>query len=291
MKIVVTGGRGFLGDYIVRTLTRTHEVEMTDRATLDVTDPSAVTRVLRGVRPDAVCHLAALCGAKASEEHPQEFFRVNAMGTVNLLEACRITGVRRFLLLSSLTVHGAGEEPMDEASSYAPRHPYAASKVAAEVTTKIYARCYGISSIILRPTLVVGKGYREGHAIGDLVETVCRGGTIQIYGTGRHRRDFIHPDDVASAVEASLERLRRADGSQSWIYNLSSGTPISMAELAERVIALAGCGSMVFGPATSQAFSLFTKIDRACQELSWRPRRDIDGIIQSVLTKEPVPHG
>ncbi len=288
-RVLVTGGQGFLGRYIAEALRAAHDVTVTDRTSLDVLDPSACLAALRRAGPELVCHLAALCGAQPSAERPQEYFAVNALGTVHLLEACRATGVRQFILTSSLTVHGAGEEAMTEASPYAPRHPYAASKVAAEVMTRAYAR-YGIRSVILRPTLVVGPGCKEGHAIGDFTEIARRAGTIQLFGGGRHRRDFVHPEDVASAFAAAVGLLGRG-GFESRTYNLSTGAPVTMAELAARVVALVGQGRTEVAATTGQAFSLFTSIARAGADLGWRPQHTTDDIVRSLLAAIEVRSG
>src|SRR5262245_3054386 len=207
MKIHITGGKGFLARWIVPMLRERHEVTVTDRDSLDVTDLNAVRAGFAVERPDVVLHLAALCGAQPSRDNPPEFFHVNAQGAVNVMEACRRTGVKRILFFSSMTVFGSGDEPRTEDSPFAPRHPYAVSKVAAEDDALTYCRTWGIKTLVFRPTLVVGEGYKEPHAVGDFVETVLRGERIVLFGGGEHRRDFIHPEDVARATLLAAERL------------------------------------------------------------------------------------
>lgn len=280
MKIHVTGGKGFLGCYIVRALAESHEVEVSDKNTVDVTDFNNVLRVFESSKPDLIVHLAALCGAKPSVEQPQEFFNVNAQGTVNVLEVCRIMGISQFLFTSSLTVHGTGNEAMTEDSPYAPRHPYAAAKVAAEMATQIYAQCYGLSTIILRPTLVVGEAYKEPHAIGDFVETARSGDDIEIFGTGDHKRDFVHPDDVTRAAITAVNILADAKPGYREIINISNGQPISMSDLANLVIDMVGSGSMTFAPPTAQMFSLFSSNKKSEALLSWKPQIGVDEIIR-----------
>jgi nucleoside-diphosphate-sugar epimerase len=283
MKIHVTGGHGFLAGYIVPLLREAYEVEVSDRERMDVTDLAAVQDTLRRSRPDMVLHLAALCGAQPSRERPPEFFAVNAQGTVNVLEACRRLDVRRFLFTSSLTAFGAGEEAVDETSPFAPRHPYAVSKVAAEFAAVNYSRTFGIRLITVRPTLVVGEGCKEPHAVGDFVNTVLRGRDIVIFGEGRHRRDFVHPEDVARAVRLCADRLAGDAVTEPESYNVSSGEVFRMAELADRVIALLGRGRRSHGPASEQSFSLFTRIDRARDVLGYRPRVLCDDIIHRLV--------
>ncbi len=282
-KVLVTGASGFLGTYLVPLLRRSHEVVATDRDDLDVTDISAVHRVIKRHRPDLVCHLAALCGAAPSRENPPDYYAVNTLGTVHLLEACRHVGVERFLFISSLTVHGASSDPVDESSAFSPRHPYAASKVAAEFAVRDYSRHMGIHSIILRPTLVVGEGSKELHALGDFVLEALRGEEIVLFGGGNHRRDFVHPQDVAAAMLLAVERLDRALDTSYEVFNISQGQALSMRELADMAIRLVGSGRHRLGPMTNQSFSLYTRIDRARELLEFEPRIGTEDMIRRLI--------
>jgi nucleoside-diphosphate-sugar epimerase len=288
MRIHVTGGGGFLARTIVPLLRQNHEVEATDREQLDVTDLPALRHCFERTRPEVVIHLAALCGAKPSRDDPAEFFKVNALGAVNVFEACRRAGVPRVLFTSSMTVFGAGNDPRDEESPFAPRHPYAVSKVAAEFACRNYCRDFGLAILILRPTLVIGEGYKEPHAVGDFVETVLRGDDIVLFGDGGHRRDFVHPEDVARSAAAALDRLARITPGSWESYNISNGEVHRMADLANLVIHVTGRGRVVYRPATEQTFSLFTRVDRARDQLSYRPTVSTEDIIRRLLKKMPV---
>ncbi len=290
MNIHVTGGRGFLAGYIVPRLREAHDVDVSDRETMDVTDYSAVRERLEESRPDMVVHLAALCGAQPSRDRPPEFFACNAQGTVNVLEACRRLGIKRFLLASSMTVFGSGETAREEDAPFAPRHPYAVSKVAAEFAARNYSQDFGLKIITVRPTLVVGEGCKEPHAVGDFVATVRAGKDIVIYGDGSHRRDFVHPEDVADAVRRLADRLAEPAGPAYESFNISMGQAFRMAELADRVIALLGRGRRIHGPASNQSFSLFASIDRARQLLHYHPRVQIDDMIRR-LADQPLTLG
>jgi UDP-glucuronate 4-epimerase len=280
MKIHVTGGRGFLARWMLPLLREEHEVETSDRDSMDVTDLESVCCTLARSRPEAVIHLAALCGAKPSRERPPEFFAVNAQGTVNVLEACRRAGVTRFVLASSLTVFGQGDGPRDEASPFAPRHPYAVSKVAAELSSLEYTRLCDLKVSVVRPTLVVGEGCKEPHAVGDFVATALRGDDVVLYGPGDHRRDFVHPLDVAQAFRLAVARLARPDAAAYETFNVSSGRDYSMRELADLVIGTLGRGRRVHGPLSEQSFSLYTSIARARQLLGYEPSVSTEEIIR-----------
>ena len=150
-----------------------------------------------------------------------------------MLEACRRAGVDRFVFTSSLTVHGSSPYPVDESSPFAPRHPYAVSKVAAEFAVRDYSLHFGIRSIVVRPTLVVGEGSKELHAIGDFVPKALRGERIVLFGGGDHRRDFVHPEDVADALRLAVDRLDKASGVTYELFNISNGQALTMRQLAE----------------------------------------------------------
>jgi nucleoside-diphosphate-sugar epimerase len=292
-KILVTGGAGFLGSYLVPVLRESYEVVSIDRAELDICDAAAVRRVIRQENPQLVCHLAALCGAAPSRENPPDFYAVNTLGTVHLLEACRRAGVGQFLFLSSLTVHGSSPGPVNETSAFAPRHPYAASKVAAEFAVRDYSLHCGVRSIILRPTLVVGEGSKEPHAVGDFVLKAIRGEEIVLFGGGEHCRDFVHPADVALAIVRAADRLNRSMDMPCEIFNIGCGNALTMKQLAEEVIRLVGSGRHRPGPRSNQSFSLHTAIDRAKQDLGFEPRVGIEEMISRLIRhyKETHLHG
>jgi nucleoside-diphosphate-sugar epimerase len=292
-KILVTGGAGFLGSYLVPRLRHNHEVLSIDRTELDVLDVAATEELIERERPDVVCHLAALCGAAPSRERPPEYYAVNALGTVNLLEACRRAGVGRFLFASSLTVFGSSPNgPIHEDSAFAPRHPYAASKVAAEFAVRDYSLHFGVRSIILRPTLVVGEGSKELHAVGDFVQKALLGEEIVLFGGGEHARDFVHPEDVATAMVLAVERLFQTAESTWESFNISNGDALSMKQLAERVIRLVGSGRLRLGPPSNQSFSLYTTTDRAQHDLGFEAHIGIDAMIQRLIHhfKERLDH-
>lgn len=281
MRVHITGGKGFLGGYVRSALETTHHLEVSDIDDLDVADLEAVVDGLSG-QIDLVCHLAGLTGAADSVRGPDRFFRVNATGTLNVLEACRLNGIPRFLFMSTLTVHGASEKPVDEDSPLLPRHPYGASKAAAEMIVATYARSFGISSAVLRATLIAGEGQAEPNAVSEFAETAAAEGTIDIYGSGLHEREWLHPADLAAAVASGVAWLEAAPPGSFERFIVSSGQPISMKALAEKIVARVGRGSITFSHPTAQAFSLTTQSTKAADVLGWLPRLTIDEIVERV---------
>lgn len=285
MKVHLTGSAGFIGGYLLEeaALAGGFSITATDREEMDVTDAASVRSALERDRPDALIHLAALCGAAPSRERPDEFFLVNAAGTVNVLEACRRAKVDRFILVSSLTVHGQGDAPRTEDSPHAPRHPYAASKSAAEQMTCFYSERFGLTTAIVRPSLVVGPGAKELHAIGSFVETALAGRPIELQGDGSHRRDFIHPRDVARACALCLRSLEFESAGTCSVYNISNGEAPTMRELAELVRSRLDGPPAVAAPRCDQTFSLFTTVERARDRLGFSPRFPNSAIIDEMI--------
>jgi UDP-glucose 4-epimerase len=192
-----------------------------------------------------------------------------------------------------LTVFGSSPNgPIHEDSAFAPRHPYAASKVAAEFAVRDYSLHFGVRSIILRPTLVVGEGSKELHAVGDFVQKALLGEEIVLFGGGEHARDFVHPEDVATAMVLAVERLFQTAESTWESFNISNGDALSMKQLAERVIRLVGSGRLRLGPPSNQSFSLYTTTDRAQHDLGFEAHIGIDAMIQRLIHhfKERLDH-
>ena len=281
----LTGGEGFLGRYAagaLRTAGR-WQLEVSDVGTLDVTDRAAVVRAFEASRPEVVCHLAGLTGAGASLEQPGRFFDVNLGGTVNVLEACRLAGVRGFVFLSSLTVHGQSSEQVVEETPLAPRHPYAGSKAAAELVVRTYARNYGLRCVILRPTLIAGEGQAEANGVTEFADTIRAGEDIVLFGDGSHRREWLHPADVGTAIRAAIDHAGGDDALECESFLVSSGVGVPMAELARLVIAEVGQGRLTFQQTNRQAFSLCTRSDKARRVLGWEPTIGVEEIVRRVL--------
>ena len=281
----LTGGHGFLGRYAADALRAAgrFEVEVSDLPELDVMDQGALVHAFEASRPTVVCHLAGLTGAGASLENPQRFFDVNCGGTVHVLEACRRAGVRGFVFLSSLTVHGQSSEQVTEETPFAPRHPYAGSKAAAELAVETYARNYGLRCVILRPTLIAGEGQTEANGVTEFAEVVRGGEDIVLFGDGSHRREWLHPDDVGTAIRAAIDLAGGDAPLECERFLVSSGVGVPMAELARLVIAEVGRGQLTFQETNRQAFSLCTATDKSRRALGWVPTVGIEEIVRRVL--------
>ncbi|MFQ5801467.1 MAG: NAD-dependent epimerase/dehydratase family protein [Candidatus Methylomirabilales bacterium] len=276
----VTGASGFLGRYVVRSLKRLGQIQGTDIDDMDVTDAPAVLARLQVHPPQVLVHLAALKGNLPSRQRPLEFFKVNTLGTLNLLEACRQLGIKRFVFMSSLTVLGPTDHPVDETHPIRPLHPYGASKAAAEALVHAYSNSYELEALILRPNFIVGPIPAPHHYVDnliyDFIDDIEREGKIELAGDGHYQREWVHPADVAEAVALAVST--RAQRCETFIL---SGNRLTMWDLAERIIRRIGKGRVTSDPGVA-GFTLISSSEKARSGLGWKPRVDIDMIIDEI---------
>jgi len=243
MRALITGGGGFVGQWLAGHLrTRGDEVVCVDHE-VDVTDSAAIARVLQDEEPAAVYHLAALSHVGRSWSDPAEVFRVNALGTLNVLEAARTCpSPPKVLVTSSAEVYGAAKEdqmPLRESSALAPVTPYGASKVAAEFLALQANLAYGLEVFTVRPFNHIGPGQATQFVVSSLasqIVTARRRGERQVpVGNLSARRDLTDVRDVVRAYRLLIER-----GAPGEIYNVCSGVDISIEEVAAMLMKLAG---------------------------------------------------
>lgn len=255
----MTGGAGFIGSHLTKMLVDIgwHVVVLDDFSSGmmknlrrwsgssaikivrgDIRNKKIVNEVLDGI--DLVVHLAAFVNPPESIKKPIETHDVNLNGTLNILESCVKKRVQKLIFASSAAVYGDGNPlPLREGCSLRPFSPYAASKVSAEFYCKMYRHCYGLSSVILRFFNVYGPGQNTGEYAGVITRFVSsglRGKPLTIYGDGFQTRDFVNVKDVVCAVEKALS-FKSAD---SEVFNVCTGKPISINELARFVAEAVG---------------------------------------------------
>jgi len=294
MKIVVTGGSGFVGRYVVERLRlEGHEVTILDLTAteevsrVDVTDKQKVHDALDRTKPELVIHLAALAGSTGkgggaeSPKRPYEYFRINVDGTLSIYEACRELGIGRVVCMSSFSPYGVAECPINEQTPFHPNNPYGASKVCVEEVAKCYSNLYGIRSVVFRPPLICGEGQKEVNALREFVISALLGNPIVLLGEGRHLREFVHPQDVARALSAGIQYMSRME-KQYEVFVLGN-RPVSMKEFAHLVISKVGRGVVEFKPSTNQVFDQFTDHSKAARVLGWVPTIGIDEIVGRVI--------
>jgi GDP-4-dehydro-6-deoxy-D-mannose reductase len=243
VRALVTGGSGFVGTWLTRHLRAQGDAVIAVDHEVDVTDAASVRDVVIGSEPDAVYHLAALTHVGKSWEDPAEVLRVNALGTLNVLEAAR-AGARpvRVLITSSAEVYGNVTEddlPLTEHSRLAPVTPYGVSKLAAEFLGLQAYLAHGLEVISVRAFNHVGPGQSTDFVISSIashiVEAQRSGGHEVPVGNLSPRRDLTDVRDVVRAYRLVVEK-----GAPGEVYNVCSGRDHSIAEVAAKLLELAG---------------------------------------------------
>ncbi len=253
-RILVTGAAGFIGYWTAKSLAEAgHSVIGVDnfnayydpalkraRAALlkdvcpileaDVSDRSALDRLLDAHPVDQVCHLAAQAGVRYSLENPFAYESSNALGTLNLLEFCRRRGVGSFVYASSSSVYGGNtkipfsvDDPVDRPVSL-----YAATKRYNELQAHVYHHLYGMHCTGLRFFTVYGPWGRPDMALFKFTKAILEGNPIDVYNHGKMRRDFTFVSDIAAGVTAALAKDYPYE-----IFNLGDAHPVELTRFIE----------------------------------------------------------
>jgi GDP-4-dehydro-6-deoxy-D-mannose reductase len=244
VRSLITGGRGFVGSWLAEHLSGLGDEVVRIDQEVEITDPDALLAAVRVAAPDAIYHLAALTHVGQSWDEPLRVLEVNVVGTAALLAAARECGTEpRVLVTSSAEVYGAvtdpGRLPLREGSPTAPLTPYAASKLAAEAVVTQAFLAHGQQVITVRPFNHIGPGQAPSFAVAALAKRIVdaeRSGAGAIpVGNLSARRDFTDVRDVVRAYRLLVE-----SGTPGEIYNVCSGRDVSIEEIAQSLLALAG---------------------------------------------------
>ncbi len=177
---------------------------------VDILEFEALCQLCQQIQFDVIVHLAAKAGVRPSLKKPAIYQRINVEGTANVLEAARLTGVRKFIFASSSSVYGIGSRiPFSESEPVrTPASPYAASKIAGEALAHTYHHLYGLDVIVLRYFTVYGPRQRPDLAIHKFARLIWTGKPIPVYGDpGKSARDYTFIDDIINGTIACMERL------------------------------------------------------------------------------------
>jgi UDP-glucuronate 4-epimerase len=259
MRILVTGGAGFIGSHLVeRLLADGHNVAILDdfddfydpkikRANIstvskdialhnvDLRDREKVANVFNKEKFGAIFHLAARAGVRPSIQQPQLYYDTNVAGTLHLLEGARVSGAERFIFVSSSSVYGAAKKvPFSEEEHLTQTlSPYAATKIAGEFLCSTYAHLYKMRIVALRYFTVYGARQRPDLAIHQFTRKIHAGEPIDQFGDGTTRRDYTYIDDILQGTLAALnyEGGPSRTGGLFDVFNLGESETIQLKEL------------------------------------------------------------
>lgn len=299
----MTGGAGYIGSHAAKALARAgHRPVLFDNlsaghreaardATLvegDIRDSATVRTAIRAHGIGAVMHVAAWLSVGESVRDPIGYYRNNVGGTLSVLEAMAVEGVRVFVFSSTAAVYGEPiEVPMTEEHPTRPINPYGETKLAVERALAHYERAYGLCAIRLRyfnaagadPDGELGEDHHpETHLIPRAIEAATGGQPLEIFGLdyatpdGTCQRDFVHVSDLADAHVLALQALEA--GRPSGVYNLGNGRPWSVREVVAAVERVMG-RRVAWTPAARRAGDpavLAASSDRIRREFGWQPR-------------------
>jgi len=283
MKIIVTGGAGFIGSNLVDRLVAEHDVLVLDNLStgkrryvnrgamfkrVDLSDWKSTVMYFQTFKPDYVFHLAALPRVQRSVEYPLLTHNSNVNSTVNVLEMSRLTKVKRVIFASSSSIYGDFRPPHREDMPPKPLSPYALHKLIGEQYCKIYSETFKLDTVSLRFFNVYGDRQPEDSLVMGIFEKQSEcGGVCTIYGTGEQTRDFTHVDDIVEGLVRSMEYSGKFNGE---VINLGTGRETSINDLAKKV----GCKYINYvKPRRYDGGHKAAHLEKAHRILNWYPSR------------------
>jgi UDP-glucose 4-epimerase len=296
VRVLVTGGSGFLGAATVRALLARGDTAIAFdaqpgpamhagaddrliRVTGDITDAPVLLHAVLDHKPDAVIHCAAIVSVLSSIENPLRVLRVNIEGALNVFEAMRHGAIKRCIHISSEEAYGAFRtDPIDEEHPFDPVLPYGICKAAVEQFGRTYRDLHGLEVINLRPSWIYGPGLPRDRIPKNLVDAALAGRALHIPAGADSAIDHTYIDDVVAAILLALDHPRHRHDA----YNVGSGVAVTISELIAVVRELVpgarlsvGAGPYRHGNRIEIVRKGALDVSRAEAEFGWRPRFDI----------------
>jgi dTDP-glucose 4,6-dehydratase len=304
VKLLVTGGAGFIGSNYVRWVLEHTEDEVTvydaltyagNRSTLadverdypsrfrfvhdNICDLDAFSAAVEG--HDAVLHFAAESHVDRSITGPEDFVVTNCVGTNAVMHACRVAGIPRVVHVSTDEVYGSVPEGHSlESDPLDPRSPYSASKAGSDLIARSYFSTYGLPVVITRSSNNFGPWQYPEKVIPLFVTNLLDGKKVPLYGDGLNRRDWLYVDDNCSALDAVLR-----SGEPGEIYNIGAGSELSNRELTDRLLELAGAGeeSILYVEDRLGHDRRYSVDCTKVRALGWEPSRKLDEALKETF--------
>jgi UDP-glucose 4-epimerase len=299
MRSLVTGGAGFIGSNLVDALLERGDEVSTGREanleqalgngatlhTADIRDAAAMREIVGRERPEVIYHLAAQIDVRKSVEDPGFDAATNVVGTINLLDAAREAGVRRFVNTSSGGAMYGNQDllPTPEDAPPAPMAPYGGSKACADLYCGLYTRLYDMSVCSLRYANVYGERQDplgEAGVIAIFCGKLLNGERPTVFGTGEQTRDYVYVGDVVAA------NLAAGDSDARGGFNIGTGQETTVLELVEIFQRLAGGESFEPEMAPARLGELersWIDVSRAREELGWAAEVELDDGLRRTL--------
>lgn len=298
MKVLVTGGAGFIGSHLVeKLLAEKCDVVVLDNLhtgllenvptdvtfiNMDIQEP-ALENLLIQERFDMVVHLAGQTMVNVSVHDPLLDESINIHGTVRLLEACRKSGVQRIIFASTAAVYGGIEAlPIEETASLQPMSFYGLSKLTVEKYLALYHQLYGLQYAALRFANVYGERQGdggEGGVISIFAKNAAKGSALTVFGDGGQTRDFIYVGDIAAGIYRAL-----ISDSDHGVYNLGTNTEVSVNEMISTLQEV-GAGKLQVDyqePRLGDIYRSMLSNQKARTYLDWKPQTSLkDGLAKT----------
>lgn len=298
MNVLVTGGAGFIGSFVIQDLLRRgHSVVSIDNLNdyydptlkmarlklfedkissyqIDIADTREVEEIFKTHSFDAVCHLAAQAGVRYSIEDPFTYAQSNYIGTLNIFEFSKRYNVPQIVAASSSSVYGLNNEmPFNETHRVdTPASTYAATKRGTELLAHTYHHLFGLNIAMLRFFTVYGPWGRPDMAPFIFTKAILSGETIKVFNNGDMSRDFTYIDDIVSGIVSALERPNGFA-----VYNLGRGEPVQLMDFINAVEEVSGKKAILdFQPMQpGDVPATWADIEKARRELNYQPQTSV----------------
>jgi len=291
MKVLVTGGSGFIGSHVVDKLrdkgieVRVYDMVMpTFRKDIEyyqgsLLDLQAIRMALSGI--DAVYHLGAVADVKDVFQEPHYSEAINVRGTINVLEAVRLSTIKRVIYASTTWVYeGCSQDFVDEKTPLGPpSHLYTATKIASENYCIAYSKLYGLETTILRYGIPYGPRARSGAVIPIFVGKALKGEPLTIAGDGSQFRQFVYVEDLAEGNALALKSIAKNK-----VYNLDGKEKISIKQIAETIQKIIGNVKIEYIPTRPGDFrGRVASSELAKKELGWEPKTSFEAGVERYI--------